>query len=1051
MRHASVGRFVRCFVTLVLVTVVLAARAPSATGAAAGAAAGEEETPQDLSRLPAAAKGAVDFRRDVLPILEKNCFSCHGKKRNKAGLRLDVEKLARQGGDSGPAFLPGNSAGSRLIIYVAGLDDEVVMPPRGERLNARQIGILRAWIDQGAKWSGESSEKSTAEARAVETDHWAYSTPVRPALPRVSRRDWPRSPVDHFVRARLDSLGIEPSPPAGRARLIRRLGFDLLGLPPSPEEVEGFIRDESPVAYEKLVDRLLASPRFGERWGRHWLDLARYADSDGYEKDRVRPHAWRYRDWVIDAVNSDVPFDRFSLEQLAGDLLPETTLEQRVATGFHRNTLHNTEGGTDREEDRVKKTIDRVNTTATVWLGLTMGCCQCHSHKYDRLTQREFYGLFAFLNNLDEVDISAPLTREAEEYDKMRDVFESAREEHRRRLKERSAEIDRGQAAWEHSLSGARPMWSPLKVQGFTSEGGAAHKILADDSVLVSGAAPDRDEYKVSATTDLREIVALRIEALTHESLPEGGPGRAGNGNFVLSELVLMVGGGEEASPRRFGKARATHSQAGFDVQRAVDGKEETGWAIGVRKGKLNRNRTATFILEEPIPLEPGETLTFTLRQRHGSRHNLGHFRLAATTASPPAIAVTDAVWHSLTVPPHQRTAEPSEVVATYHRRLDGRYRELEKALQEHEKRAPAPPSTKAQTLAATKERRKTHVHVRGDFLEKGDEVQPHTPAVLHPLNARGEVPDRIDLARWLFDPANPLTARVTANRIWGHLFGQGLVSTNDDFGVRGERPGHPELLDWLATELARRGWSRKKLIRRIVLSATYRQSSRFREDLLERDPENRLLARQNRFRAEAEIVRDFYLAASGLLDDGIGGPSVRPPLPAGVADLGYAGSVKWQENQGPGRYRRGMYTFFQRTVPYPMLLTFDAPESTVTCSRRERSNTPLQALTLLNDPVFVECAQALARRILDTGPAADRARIRQGFLICMGRLADDVELDRLQQLLGELREAAAQAGTTAAPLVGDHPPSRVATAEAASWTALCRILLNLDEFIMRE
>ncbi len=686
------------------------------------------------------------------------------------------------GGDSGRAIEPGKAAESLLIEYVSGAAD-TVMPPEGEgdRLAPEQVGLLRAWIDQGAPWPDDG-------APASGTDHWAFRPVARPEVPSLKERSGVRNPIDAFIRARLEAEHVAPSPEADRPTLIRRLSLDLLGLPPSPAEVEAFINDEHPDAYERLVDRLLASPHFGERWGRHWLDLARYADSDGYEKDSPRPNAWRYRDWVIAAINHDLPFDQFTTQQLAGDLLPGAGLNVKAATGFHRNTLTNREGGVDKEEFRVAAVVDRVNTTGTVWLGLTVGCAQCHTHKYDPILHREYYGLFAFFNTANEVDI---------------------------------------------------PLHTPEEV--------AAH----------------------------------------------------------------------------------AKAKAAFDA--------ETRWL----KERLDAYDWWTRRPRQKV-------WEFSLF--------LGRF---------PIRGLPDEVVMILLIPPEQRVAAQAEWLAEYHRSIDPEWTRRNAALTGRARKAPKLPDRAIPTLAEDPKPPATHLLIRGDFLRKGDTVAPGTPAVLHPMPASGKVPDRLDLARWLIDPANPLTARVTVNRAWHHLFGRGLVASVDDFGTRGDRPSHPELLDWLATEFVRLGWSRKALIRTIVVSATYRQTSRSRPDLHDRDPNNVWLARQSRLRLEAEVLRDVALATGGLLAPRVGGPSVRPPQPPGISELTYAGAAKWVESTGPDRYRRGLYTWFQRTSPYPMLMAFDAPDSNVCAVKRERSNTPLQALTLLNDAAFFECAQALGRRIV--------------------------------------------------------------------------------------
>ncbi|GIW79199.1 MAG: chromosome segregation protein [Gemmatales bacterium] len=825
--------------------------------------AGEEPQAVDLTRLPTAAKGTIDFRRDIEPILKRHCIRCHGPEKQKAGLRLDIGEEALKGGNSGPSIKPKDAAGSRLLHMVAGIDPEIRMPPTGRMLPREDVAKLRAWIEQGASWPKSSTNVVAAGPRS---DHWAFQPIRRPAVPTVKRTHFLRNPIDAFVLRRLEEEGIEPAPRADRYTLLRRLHFDLLGLPPTPEEVEAFIRDQRPDAYERLVDRLLASPHYGERWARHWLDLARYADSDGFEKDRGRPFAWRYRHWVIDALNRDLPFDQFTIEQLAGDLLPNATTEQKVATGFHRNTLTNSEGGVDREQFRVEQVVDRVNTTAKVFLGITFGCAQCHDHKYDPFSQREYYQFFAFFNSDNEVNIVAPLPSEVEEYRRQQQAYQAKQAELQAAIDQYRQELGLKQRAWEESLS---------------------------------------DKERASLPLALRE--ALRL-------------------------------------------------------------------------------------------------------------------------------------------PDSKRSAKHRKIIEDYFARNDKTYSLLQAALADHQKRAPKP--TMAQTLALGP-KRKTHVLIRGDFLRPGVEVSAGTPGVLPPLMGDRE-PTRLDLARWLVSRNNPLTARVIANWTWHKFFGRGIVATLDDFGTRGEKPSHPDLLDWLASEFMRQGWSLKKLHKLIVTSATYRQSSRLRPELQTRDPYNALLARQRRMRLEAEVIRDAALAASGLLTRTIGGPSVRPPQPPGISELTYANSARWIEDKGPNRYRRGLYIWFQRTSPYPMLMTFDAPDSNVTCVRRETSNTPLQALTLLNDQVFVECAQAFGRRIAEELEGSTSDRIRQAVLIALGRPPTTDELELLVALHTELVHECQQS-KEAAKLLGNWTPKNGKTAEAAAWVALARTIMNLDEFIVRE
>jgi hypothetical protein len=813
--------------------------------------------------LPPATKRPIDFVKDVQPIFQRACIGCHGPEKQRSGLRLDDGAAALKGGNSGPAFKPGDAAASRLLTLVAGLDPKLRMPP-GDRkpLSVEEVGHLRAWIEQGAKWP-----KSDGKVGAIVTsDHWAFQPIKRPPTPVVKEKFWPRCELDCFVLARLEKEKVKPSPEADRPTLIRRLSLDLLGLPPTPEEVEAFVHDQRPDAYERLVDRLLASPHYGERWARHWLDAARYADSDGFEKDTGRPYAWRYRHWVIEALNRDLPYDEFTIEQLAGDLLPNATLDQRIATGFHRNTLTNKEGGVDQEQFRVEQVIDRVNTTAKVFLGVTLGCCQCHDHKYDPFSQRDYYRFFGFFNSDKEVDLPAPIPGDDE-------TFRKAKAAHDRKFQE-----------------------------------------LTD------------------AVADYRQ-----------HRLPE----------------------------------------------------QRRKW-------------------------EDGLTL-------------------------PMVRALPAAVRTVLLVEPSLRSAAQSAVVADYFVSIDPQLQKLNKAVEDHRKNAPKPTMAPTMMLGPA---RKTHVLIRGDFLRPGVEVAPGVPAVLgSPLLEKAT---RLDLAKWLVAPENPLTARVAVNWVWSKYFGRGLVPTLEDFGTQGEKPSHPELLDHLATEFVRRKWSLKALHRYIVLSATYRQSSKTRPELMERDPANVLLARQSRMRLEAEALRDVALASSGLLARTIGGPSIRPPQPPGISELTYANSAKWIESVGADRYRRGLYIWFQRTSPYPMLMTFDAPDSNVCAVKRERSNTPLQALTLMNDAVFVECAQALGRR-LHEAKGDVKERLRLGMRQCVSRDPSPTELARLTKLHDDLLALCRGNPEQAAKLAGKGLTKGVDAAEAATWTALARTLMNLDEFVTRE
>lgn len=704
-----------------------------------------------------------DFNREVRPILSEHCYKCHGPGTQKAGVRLDTRDLAQKK----DAVVPGQPAASGIIERVAEPDDEFRMPPAesGRRLTAREIATLRAWIAHGAEYA----------------PHWAFVPPKKPPVP-PNPTGTAHNPIDHFLHQRLQQAGLTPSPEAERTTLIRRVTLDLIGLLPTPAEVEAFEQDTAPDAYEKLVDRLLASPHYGERQARHWLDLARYADSNGYTIDGARS-IWPYRDWVIQAYNADMPFDQFTIQQLAGDLLPQATKSQLIATGFHRNTSYNEEGGTDREQFRVERTIDRTNTTGAVWLGLTVGCAQCHDHKYDPVSQKEYYSLYAFFDNCDE-------------------------------------------------------------------------------PVFPIGGRPDLDQ-KLNALDQMRE-----------------------------------------------------------------------------------------------------------------------QFRQA------------------------EKTAEVKKIEAAM-RKLRG----------------------KMPTTLIIRESRKPHdtfVQIRGDFLRKGDRVTPTYPVALASESTPSRT--RLDLARWLVSAENPLTARVTVNREWQKFFGLGLVDTENDFGMQGSLPTHPQLLDWLAVTFRESGWSVKALHKLIVLSASYRQSSRHRADLAKVDPNNKLLGRQNRLRLEAEIIRDAALSASGMLTPKIGGPGVYPPLPAEV--FAFTQNKKpWPEEKGPNRYRRGMYTFIWRQSQHHLLTTFDAADAQTTCTRRNRSNTPLQALHLANDPAFLEFYAGLGQRLQKDGPSSDAGKVDRAFQFCFCREPSVSERERVLAYLAQQRKQDAK----------------------TAWAQVARVLMNLDEFVTRE
>ncbi|MDE2928845.1 MAG: PSD1 and planctomycete cytochrome C domain-containing protein [Acidobacteriota bacterium] len=1002
---------------------------------------------------------APDFKRDIEPIFSQRCHHCHGPGQASGGLRLDLRESALKGGASGPAIVPGDSSASRLIQMVSGKGG-MIMPLQGDPLSAVLIDRLRAWIDEGASWPAET-DVAGADLQAGANGHWSFQEISAPAVPATRNPDRVRNPIDSFVLEALETRGLQPSSRASRETLVRRLHLDLLGLPPTPAEVEAFVNDPLPNAYERLVRQLLASPHYGERWARHWLDLARYADSDGFEKDGVRPHAWRYREWVIEAINRDLPYDRFVIEQMAGDLLPDAGIEQRVATGFHRNTLTNREGGVDKEQFRIEQIVDRTNTTASVFLGLTMACAQCHDHKYDPLSQQEYYELFAFLNEAEEKNLPATLEpemaaywRAKREWDLRQEMLMGKMEAERTPLEEELAPtLDDWEARNPYPLLG---QWQVLDPVSFTTTDSKEAELVKqeDGSLLARGANPAHNNYKVEVRSSLAGITGFRIEALKDPTLPNSGPGRAAQGEFALSEVGIEASTGEEGKEPQeleIDSAVALQELDGFEVARAVDGEEVTGWSPGGLDGP-NHNRQIVVILKEDAGSSSGITFHFKLEQRLGDHRTMGRFRLSATTAPRELLQslVPIDVERVLALEPRDRSDEQTALLLDYAVDQQPRMREWHAALEGHHKAMPQVPETLAQTIAQNPEPPKTHIHVRGDFLRKGRQVMPGTPGVLPPMRWRGERPDRLDLARWIVGPSNPLTGRVEVNRIWEKLFGRGLVATSDDFGTRGEKPSHPELLDWLTREFVNLGWSRKDLIETIVLSSTYQQSSQVDPELLKTDPNNVWLSRQSRFRVESEVTRDLFLAVGGLLERRVGGRSIRPPLPEDVAKVGYSSGVKWPESQGTDKYRRGLYIHFQRTVPYPMLMTFDSPDSNTACIRRTRSNTPLQALTLLNDHVFVDCARSFARKITEV-KSTDEDRLRYAFRRALAREPDPVEMSVLTKLLDDQEQVFAAGEGSAAKVAGPGFPGELSQEQAAAWTTVARTILNLDEFVTRE
>lgn len=1131
----------------------------------------------------------IDFNRDIRRILSDNCFACHGPDEGQrpTELRLDLRHSALAELDSGvTAVVPGKPAESELVARITSDDEFLMMPPAdsNKQLTPREIELLTRWVEQGANYAA----------------HWSYSRPERPLPPDVHDRGWPRNPIDRFVLARLEADGLSPAPEADRYTLSRRVYLDLTGLPPTPEQADAFVNDASPDAYECLVDRLLADPAYGEHRARKWLDLARYADSAGYADDPPRT-IWGYRDYVIRAFNANMPFDQFTVEQIAGDLLPDPTTQQLVATAFHRNTLTNNEGGTIDEEFRNVAVVDRVNTTMAVWMGTTMACAQCHTHKYDPITQTEYFEFFAFFNNTADADRrdESPVV---ELFTPQQQHRKTEWEEEQRTLKKRlstpTPELLAGMTDWE-SMVTAEPAWTPLLPVDVTASSGAVATVTEDASVRVDSRS-DTDTYTVIVPLRGEPITALRLEALPDDSLPGGGPGHGG-GNFVLTNATVSVtppstnriagryvrvhlpgpkrilalaevqvfegdrniapagtasqistsfGGVAKraidgntngdyfganstthtrqaddpwwevdlkairaidrialwnrtdgnlesrltgatltvldadrqivfeqtivetpipdaeidlAGPRPvpLATALADYSQDGFPASAVIDrpdrgnGRHSTGWAIAPQQGKAH---SLTLIPKKVLDAPEGSTLTLTLEQtsKH-ARHTLGRFRLSVTADKNAAAraSLPQDIRAVLDIPSSMRTANEQNVLVRYYlavvapelQPIRDRLTLVTQSLAEMKPLTTVP----VMRQLPPDEQRVTKLQHRGNYLDLGDVVTPGVPAAFPPMP--DDVPlNRLTLAKWLVNADNPLTARVAVNRAWEELFGVGIVRTSEEFGSQGEPPSHPKLLDWLAVEYVESGWDTKALFRQIVTSATYRQSADAPAEQFATDPENRLLGRGPRFRMPAEAVRDQSLVAAGLLSRKMFGEPVRPPQPDLGLKAAFGSSTDWKTSVGADRYRRGLYTSWRRSNPYPSMATFDAPNREVCTLRRPRTNTPLQALVTLNDPAYVEAAQGLARRmIVAGGTPSDKAGF--GFRQCVTRPATNAEIAAVVALYEDARVEFV-ADPDAAMKMATDPlgplPAGADTAEYAAWTVVANVLLNLDELLAK-
>lgn len=1014
------------------------------------------------SAVMAAPLERVSFTREILPILSENCFSCHGPDASsrKADLRLDLREGALADLDGTHAIVPGKPQESELYLRVSTEDELDRMPPAktGKTLTPDQIEKLRAWIEQGAEWG----------------EHWAFVAPEMPSIPAVKNADWIANPIDAFVMARLERESISPSPEADSVTLLRRLNLDITGLPPTLAEIDSFISKDINTAYPEAVDRLLASPHYGERWARLWLDAAQYADSDGFEKDKPR-QVWAWRDWVIKSFNANMPYDRFVQEQIAGDLLPNAGRDQVVATGFLRNSMINEEGGIDPEQFRMEAMFNRVDVIGRAVLGLTIQCAQCHDHKYDPLKHSEYYQMLAYINNSYEACVTVlsdeEETRRAELHKRltgMEDAIKSANPNWQAEL-----------AAWENEIAAQpRPFWRAVEF-AFDDNSLAGQKFLpqGDASYLAAGYAPTRFSPKMAGASPAQTITAIRLELMNDPNLPRGGPGRSIYGALALTEFEMYVAPKEETMDRMNVWERLTFSSAIADVnpsQRplgpefpqgdksrsvtgsiamAIDGDGTTAWTTDNGPDRRNEPRFAIFTLAKPLSVSANQQIGFRLNQNHGGNdsdnnqnNNVGRFRISVTDSTAlPTQAIPADIEQTIALPISNRSSEAQTKLFRQWLAARNPYPLANTFIEKVWWQLPS--GTTQLVYNERTDMRATHRLDRGDFLTPAERVEPSTPDWLNPA-PKNMPPNRLALAAWLTDPRAPTTARTFVNRVWQGYFGVGLVDTPSDFGLQGAQPTHPELLDWLAVAFVESGWDVKTLHKLIVTSRTYRQSSRSTPELLENDPDNRLLARGARFRVDGELVRDIALASSGLLNPKVGGPSVHPPAPEFLfkPPASY-GPKMWNTATDAERYRRGMYTFRFRSVPFPALQVFDTPDGSAPCVRRERSNTPLQALTVLNEPLFVECAKSLARETIAHGGESDESRIAWAFRRCATRAPAPEDTQSLVSFLAKQRERITSTELNPVMIL----EAENADAELAVWTLAARIMLSMDETITRQ
>jgi len=1038
--------------------------------------------------------GEIKFNRDVRPILSDNCFACHGPDAQKAkgNLRLDLRESAIKPAESGEiAIVPGKPQSSELIKRIFTDDTGELMPPpkSHKKLSAAQKETLKTWIAQGAHYE----------------QHWGFTKPTRPDVPKLSGPlgNWVRTPIDAFIGARLQQENLSPQPQATKETLIRRATLDLTGLPPTPQEVDAFLADSSESAYEKVVDRLLASPRYGEHIAANWLDIARYADSHGFQVDSSRM-MWPWRDWVINALNSNMPFDQFTVEQLAGDLLPSATRSQLVASGFNRNHRINGEGGIIDEEWRIENVIDRVETTGLTWMALTFNCCRCHDHKYDPITQREFYQFFAYFNDVAERgSIQGESNRSGGNPDPLILLPNAEQEKKQAKLKEeiKTAEALRDGAAkqlpslqseWEKEFSKQLEhdivAWKRLEPTEVKSAGGATFTHQSDGSWLAGGTNPANDTYEITTKINAGQLTGILLDVLPDETLPNKSLGRGANGNFVLSGVEAEITAPTLPEPRvaEFTSAEASYQQKGWEVNLIVKDqpkpgakekkeKNKSGWAVDGNDPAKRQPRKAMFLCN---PVEIPEGATLTIRLLHGSQfgdHNIGRFALSTTALPPSTVKLEGAkipptLRAALKADPAKRTpTQQNEITKFYRENTDNPLKRAEAAVAKAKKalddfNATLPSVMVMKDLPKPREAR---ILLRGEYDKPGDKVERALPAAL-PKLPDGVPNDRLGLAKWLVSPEHPLTARVWVNRAWERFFGTGIVKTTENFGSQADWPSHMDLLDWLACEFMQptalppvngkpaQAWDMKAMHKLMVMSAAYRQAATVTPQSLEKDPDNRLLARGPRFRLPAEAVRDQALAISGLLVEKIGGPSVKPYMPTAVWDETsvYGNLRNYQADTGEGLYRRTMYTFWKRTAAPPTMLLFDSPSREICTVKRSRTNTPLQALALLNEVTYVEAARKLAERMISEGGATADDRIAWAFRMATSRKPAAEEISVLSKGLAARLERYKKDGEAAKKLItqgASKPDAKFDAAELAAYTMTANVLLNLDEVITRE